>query len=314
MSWQKNLKNVCIILALSAFLVACNSDSDSTNNNSPTTPMAINAQNARTIAEVFLNNQYEDFSDELNASASNSAKSLIAKSKRLQSSIQTRALSNNESIACDVSGSYLFTGDINTGIGTYTYNNCVTSYFGGYSETENGKVVVIGTGSLFESVFDGTLEYDSYTITTDNPAGFEKYEGKLSITFDFGINTLIYTYNISGQSLSMVENDDTFDLYDYLLSFEGDTTNNVNTFVSNYTLESNLLSGSLKLQTLKPVKSFWNNLSQPFPFEGMLLFTGANNSQLKLTVIEGGMGAPTDSLQIVQRRRRVPRESLVEQD
>ena len=296
---KSQIKAGISVILIGIFLLGCNSDdSNGSSGKKASAPMAINEQSATNIAAMYLGSKYDNFSDTLNDSNGSTNKSPLAKTKNLQKNLQGRALTNGEIIACDISGNYTFSGDVNTGIGTYTFNNCKTNYFDGSTETENGKIIIIGAGSFIDGIFNGSFQFDSYTVQTENPTGFEKYEGKINVEYDFGLNTIVYIYKISGQALSMTENDNNFTLYDYLLGYEGDTSTNIDTLESSYTLESNLLEGSLKLETLKPVKYYNNTVNQSYPFEGVILFTGAGNSQLKMTVIEGGTGAPTDSLQV----------------
>jgi hypothetical protein len=140
--------------------------------------------------------------------------------------------------------------------------------------------------SIGGTSFDGSYSYNELTITTaDNTSIFD---GSMNIKWsDDGVVT---EGSVDIPSLTYVFGEDGVKLSDYSLSFSEDSAQGTGWVDYQYTISSTILGGSVSVAT---TQRFDYYINADYPYAGQIVVSGAD-SQGKLTVVEGGTGAPTD--------------------
>ena len=97
---------------------------------------------------------------------------------------------------------------------------------------------------------------------------------------------------ISGNYLSVSMGTDTMAMYNFNIYTSSSGTVDT-TFIYSLTVSSDLMGGSISVSTSSPILQ---NVSDPYPYDGVLVLTGANNSKVRMTAM--GSGLPTGLVQI----------------
>jgi hypothetical protein len=179
-------------------------------------------------------------------------------------------------------GGTMTTPDNVDGIGDYVYDNC--EYFGW---VYNGTISVTGSFNADKTAFDGSYIYDHFSITNDQFNAI--YDGMIDIVWsDDGIVTSGH-YEIP--SLTMVWGDDGVKISGYVVDFSEDKSTNQGYMDYEYTVSSTLLKGSVHAESTQQIKYY---LNADYPYEGQVVWSGANGSSARVTVLPNGTGLPTD--------------------
>jgi hypothetical protein len=185
------------------------------------------------------------------------------------------------------SGSASFDGNVNTGMGSYSFKNC---QFSGI--TLDGGFKVSGSGDVTGSPFNGYFEYNHFSV--DDPS-----EGKMTVhgrmNISWSTSGELETSNINFTILEAKVSNETINLKDYNEDYTYDNSTDRYTDNWSYTVASTLLAGAVDVDTTQTVEG---NEFYKYPDAGQLVITGANNSKVRVTVDAGGVGYASDTVTV----------------
>ena len=263
----------------------------------PTKQIEINSTNVNDVVGVSTEseNNTKKAIDEGNnpGTAANSIQALgvagtkIASLKQLNINIFSRGdtLSPLATETC-ADGGTITTPDNSEGLGDYVYDECTV---GGW--VLNGTISILGTVDAAAGHYDVSYSYDHFTID----AGDIKviYDGDIYITLDDDGTVSTLHYEIP--SLVMVVGDEGVRLSDYVVDAYENQFTNEGYMDYAYTVSSTQLKGSVRAETTQRIHYY---LDADYPYDGQVVWTGANNSSARATVLDGGTGLPTDLVRI----------------
>lgn len=273
-----NLK-ICLLTGLVLTVSACGggSSNSSGGTSSPAPSVAISTSNSDQVASTAGSGDTITTSTTnlVPLSAGQTTKSTLnltnfaKKLLQLTSSNSLQTLSTT--ISCSGGGSYTIP-DQNTTSGTVTFNNC-TGLAG--NSTINGTVTVTTSGDLNTS-YSATLTFNKFTITS----GSNTISLDVSMSISSSISGTVQTTKVSYSLFKIKYNSDYVNIYNYQSTITRDTQSLDYTFTWDYTFDSSLINGAVKVSTETPITGNDNN---PYPYTGSVVFTGANNSHVRIS-------------------------------
>ena len=179
-------------------------------------------------------------------------------------------------------GGTMTTPDDSNGIGDYIYDQC--SFFG---TVYDGTISIQGTYDPNGTAFDGSYIYDKFSITGDIFNAI--YDGSIYISYNNDGVVTSGHYEIP--SLTMVWGKDGVNISGYVVDFEQNQSTNVGYMDFEYTVSSTLLNGSVHAES---TQRLYYLLDADYPYEGQVVWSGANGTSARATVLPEGTGLPTD--------------------
>jgi hypothetical protein len=196
------------------------------------------------------------------------------------------ASSNSLQPLATCSSGSVTTQNSSTTSGTVTFNKCVGFVAG---TTIDGSVTFSLTGDV-NADFTATMSFNSLVITS----------GGNTVTIDVSItivNTLagnVQTTKVSYDLFKVKYNTDYVNIYNYQSTVTYDNSSLDYTITWDYTFDSSLINGAVKVTTETPIAGNDNN---PYPYTGSMIFTGANNSHVRVST-NNSTGQPDALVQI----------------
>jgi hypothetical protein len=187
---------------------------------------------------------------------------------------------------CPGGGTLTYPDDPN-GVGDYIYDNC--NY--GFDTVFDGAISIQGAYSADGQSFDGSYGYDKFSIKGSDFSAI--YDGDIYITWsDDGI---VEDGHYEIPSLTMVWGEYGVNISDYVVDWNENQSTNEGYMDYQYTISSTSLNGSVHAESTQQLHYY---LDAKYPYAGQIVWTGANNSSARATVLPDGTGLPTDLVQI----------------
>jgi len=188
-------------------------------------------------------------------------------------------------VSCPGGGS-ITAPDANATSGTVTFNACV-----GYltTVTLDGSITFSASGDL-ASNYTATVTFQNFTIT--NGADVVTINVSMNIS-GTTVGTTVTT-NVSYSKFSVTINSDYINIYNFHSTEIYDTSTLDYSLDWNYTFESSLINGVVKVATETPIVG---NNANPYPYTGSVVFTGMNNSHTRVST-NNSTGLSTDTVMI----------------
>lgn len=278
--------NVAIILVMTAVLSACGGGGDEgTSNPTPRALMTIDSSNAESTTVTAFNGADSQKSTGITINSGNSvSNSVITKSannilqnfqsfKNSKKAIASGA-TTTETIDCNGGGTITFTET------SYSYDNCRNNNLDGSYDIFNGSMVLSnlqqsGDDLSCTSIFTATVAYNSLSVREYNDVGAlinnTSINGGMSFSSSQSMVNAVCTTtsSINSNYMSIQDNDFYLSFFDYNNS--GTTDTNLNyTYNYNVTLDTSVLPGSLKIETISTLQGVETD---PFPSSGHLRLT-----------------------------------------
>lgn len=170
--------------------------------------------------------------------------------------------------------------------GTFTFTSCV-GYQGNTSI--DGSITFSLSGDA-SSNYAALITFNNLTITS----GANVVTINVSMNISGNITGTVETTTVSYSLFNVTYNSDYVNIYNYKSTI---TYNNASLDYSiswDYTFDSSLINGAVKVSTETPIQGNDNNL---YPYTGSLVVTGANNSHVRVST-NNSTGLPTDLVMI----------------
>jgi len=278
--------NVAIILVMTAVLSACGGGGDEgTSNPTPRALMTIDSSNAESTTVAAFNGADGQKSIDIPVNPGDPVSSNVITRTTNDMMQSYRTFKNNQkTIASGATTTETF--DCNGG-GTYTVtetsisaNNCRFNNLDGSYDIFDGSMVISnlqesGDDLSCTSLFTATITYNDLSMRNYNDVGVlinnTSINGGMSLSSSQSMVNAVCTTtsSINSDYLSIQDNDYYLSFFDYNNS--GTTDTNLNyTYNYNITLDTSVLPGSIKIETISTLQGVETD---PFPSSGHLRIT-----------------------------------------
>lgn len=187
--------------------------------------------------------------------------------------------------SCPAGGS-LTLPDANATSGTVTFSACV-----GYivNVTLDGSISFTVNGDV-NTNYSATVTFNNFTITS----GTDVVTINVSMNISGNLVGSVETTTVSYSKFNVTKNTDYINIYNFQSTEIYDTSTNDYTLSWDYTFESSLINGVVQVTTETPIQGNNNN---PYPYTGSVVFTGVNNSHVRVST-NNSTGQATDTVMI----------------
>ena len=200
-------------------------------------------------------------------------RSLATSIFHLGSSQNLQALATTP-ICGNADGSATVTGGL-TGAtsGSIIFNNCMLS---GTSVVLDGTVTkTLKSGDTDTDTFDVTVTFTNFKVTLGTVTTLN---ATMHVVSNSDGTTL--TVDVDFPNFYLTHGSDYVGLYDFTMHSDEIIATQAYTMTFSYTFDSDLINGAVKVATETPLQGYsYNN----YPDTGSVVFTGANNAQIRVT-------------------------------
>lgn len=173
--------------------------------------------------------------------------------------------------------------DLTTNTGTMVYSNCVIA-----GNTFNGTVYLHNsTLDTNTDTLSSSLTFNSLTVNTGS--GFVTLTGGYNLTATGLGTTYPFTFGANGITLTLTSNSggtEVISNFDFVTNVATALTS---TYKSDFNLASSILDGSFSHQSDASLPYEINSATiSPYPYSGDAVILGANQTQLRVSVIGNG--------------------------
>ena len=167
--------------------------------------------------------------------------------------------------------------------GTVTFSDCLEGGF-----TINGSISFSITGNA-NSTYTATVNFNNLTLTD----GVDSAAVNAAMSISGSLSGTVETITVTYSNFNVTFNADYINIYDFHSTGTYDTSTLDYTISWNYTFESSLINGVVNVATESLIQG---NDANPYPSRGSIVYTGANNTHVRVSTDAGGQ--PTDTVMI----------------